>query len=81
MKQERRLLVRKTAEEVAASEAGNAVIPGTDPGSFGFTALDEGPEVLAIKAPAAGESIASATIAQWHKRDGEKVSRGDSRDS
>lgn len=66
------------AEEVAASEAGNAVIPGgTDPGSFGFTALDEGPEVLAIKVPAAGESIASATIAQWHKRDGEKVSVGE----
>lgn len=35
------------------------------------------PEVIVIKVPAAGESIASATIAQWHKRDGEGVREGE----
>ena len=34
-------------------------------------------EVLEIRVPAAGESITSATIAQWHKRDGEHVAEGD----
>ena len=47
------------------------------PAPFGFTTLDEEPEVIAIKVPAAGESIASATIAQWHKRDGEDVREGE----
>ena len=44
---------------------------------FGFTPLDDEPEVIEIKVPAAGESIASATIAQWHKRDGEGVREGE----
>ena len=44
---------------------------------FGFTPLDDEPEIIPIKVPAAGESIASATIAQWHKRDGEGVREGD----
>ncbi|MFP6879808.1 MAG: biotin/lipoyl-containing protein [Roseibacillus sp.] len=35
------------------------------------------PEVIEIKVPAAGESITSASIAQWHKRDGEVVAEGD----
>jgi len=61
------------AEEVVSNEE-----PESDQsGPFGFTALDGGPEIIAIKVPAAGESIASATIAQWHKRDGENVEAGD----
>lgn len=59
--------------EVAAgpAAAGDAEVP------FGFTTLDDEPEIIAIKVPAAGESIASATIAQWHKRDGEGVREGE----
>lgn len=49
-----------------------------EPEPFGFTDLpDEEPEVIAIKVPAAGDSISSATIAQWHKRDGDGVREGD----
>lgn len=47
------------------------------PPSFGFTALDDEQDVIAIRVPSAGESIASATIAQWHKRDGEGVRKGE----
>ena len=64
--------------EVAADAVVSAEDPEGDQSEpFGFTALDEGPEIIAIKVPAAGESIASATIAQWHKRDGENVEAGD----
>jgi 2-oxoglutarate dehydrogenase E2 component (dihydrolipoamide succinyltransferase) len=38
---------------------------------------DEESEVIAIKVPAAGEAITSATIAQWHKRDGAGVREGE----
>ena len=58
----------------ASSEADTA---GDESEPFGFTVLDEKPEVIDIKVPAAGESIASATIAQWHKRDGEGVREGE----
>lgn len=34
-------------------------------------------EVIEIKVPAAGESITSASIAEWHKRDGEIVREGE----
>jgi 2-oxoglutarate dehydrogenase E2 component (dihydrolipoamide succinyltransferase) len=34
-------------------------------------------KVLEVKVPAAGESIASATVGQWHKRDGEEVAKGE----
>ena len=50
---------------------------GSDPPSFGFTTLDDEQDVIAIRVPSAGESIASATIAQWHKRDGEGVRKGE----
>ena len=50
---------------------------GSAPPSFGFTALDDEQDVIAIRVPSAGESIASATIAQWHKRDGEGVRKGE----
>ena len=33
--------------------------------------------VVKIKVPAAGESINSASIAKWHKRDGEQVTKGE----
>ena len=66
------------AGEVSAGGAGSAEAPASEESEpFGFTALDEGPEIIAIKVPAAGESIASATIAQWHKRDGETVGAGE----
>ncbi|MEC8942271.1 MAG: biotin/lipoyl-containing protein, partial [Verrucomicrobiota bacterium] len=60
-------------EEAATGsvEAGDTEVP------FGFTTLDDEPEIIVIKVPAAGESIASATIAQWHKRDGEGVREGE----
>ena len=60
-------------EEAAAGSvgAGDTEVP------FGFTTLDDEPEIIVIKVPAAGESIASATIAQWHKRDGEGVREGE----
>ncbi|MEM1084766.1 MAG: dihydrolipoyllysine-residue succinyltransferase [Verrucomicrobiota bacterium] len=32
---------------------------------------------IEIKVPAAGESITSANVAQWHKEDGEMVTKGD----
>ena len=68
----------KVSGEVATEEMVSAENPESNESEpFGFTALDEGPEIIAIKVPAAGESIASATIAQWHKRDGETVSAGD----
>lgn len=39
----------------------------------------EAPEerVVKIKVPPAGESINSASIAKWHKRDGEQLAKGD----
>ncbi len=37
-----------------------------------------GGEVIEIKVPSAGESITSASIAQWHKRDGETIVEGES---
>ena len=32
---------------------------------------------LEVKIPAAGESINTATVGQWHKSDGESVAKGD----
>ncbi len=37
---------------------------------------DEG-KVVSIKVPAAGESITSANVATWHKRNGEQVAKGE----
>ena len=64
-------------EEPEAMMVADSALEAGVSAPFGFTALDEEPEVIAIKVPAAGESIASATIAQWHKRDGEQVSEGE----
>ena len=32
---------------------------------------------LEVKIPAAGESINTATVGQWHKSDGEQVAKGE----
>ncbi|GAA5483714.1 dihydrolipoyllysine-residue succinyltransferase [Haloferula sargassicola] len=34
-------------------------------------------EVISIKVPAAGESITSANVANWHKRNGDRVAKGE----
>jgi len=57
--------------------SGGSTVDGDAEVPFGFTTLDDEPEIIVIKVPAAGESIASATIAQWHKRDGEGVREGE----
>ena len=56
------------AAQEPAAESLPAAVSADGPGE---------PEVIEIKVPAAGESIASASIAQWHKRDGEVVAEGD----
>ena len=66
--------IRSDAQDPAAVDS---ALEAAASAPFGFTALDDQPEVIAIKVPAAGESIASATIAQWHKRDGEQVREGE----
>ena len=64
--------------EDARNESDSLAAPGrSDPPSFGFTTLDDEQDVIAIRVPSAGESITSATIAQWHKRDGEGVRNGE----
>jgi 2-oxoglutarate dehydrogenase E2 component (dihydrolipoamide succinyltransferase) len=56
------------AAQAPDAESSPAAVSADGPGE---------PEVIEIKVPAAGESITSASIAQWHKRDGEVVAEGD----
>ncbi|MBB5352620.1 2-oxoglutarate dehydrogenase E2 component (dihydrolipoamide succinyltransferase) [Haloferula luteola] len=62
-------------EETAASAQEVAESPPT--GTSDSTESNDAGRVVSVKVPAAGESIASANVATWHKRNGDVVAKGE----
>ncbi|NNM29995.1 MAG: dihydrolipoyllysine succinyltransferase, partial [Akkermansiaceae bacterium] len=61
---------------------GKAPAPAAESKSSGAAEPDRheepaAPRTINIKVPAAGESITSASVAQWHKRNGDQVTKGE----
>ncbi|MDA0766670.1 MAG: dihydrolipoyllysine-residue succinyltransferase [Verrucomicrobia bacterium] len=72
--------VAETAAEVPKAEEPKAEAPKGEAPKAEAAAASEGAaeeRVVKVKVPPAGESINSATIATWHKRDGEAVAKGE----
>ncbi len=64
-------------DEAQPDASGSAGSSSADGEGASGDAADGGGEPVEIKVPAAGESIASANVAQWHKGDGETVAKGE----
>jgi len=68
------------AEESGAGEDTGGESNGGDSSTSGARSGGEdaaGGEPIEVKVPAAGESISTANVAQWHKKDGESTGRGE----
>jgi len=61
-------------EPVATAKPASA--PATQPAPAAATAPSGG-STIELKVPAAGESITSANVAKWNKKDGEQVTQGE----
>jgi 2-oxoglutarate dehydrogenase E2 component (dihydrolipoamide succinyltransferase) len=63
--------------EEGAVSAAPASTPAPAPAAVAAPAAAASGEVVFIKVPAAGESITSANVAAWRKKDGDQVTKGE----